>query len=280
MSTADILPEAEPTIDSNEWSGPAPLLPTPERVSQFLEMDIETVRTMFINVNERAGLVDRIIAEQDALANVHNNITHEEISALVNIAGERLALNPTMDLEELEFTLHEARSTFAANSHFLEASSPHALDSGEAKAAVLEKVTDSKVKAETTEERSLWAKAWDVITYMPRKHPVITALIALAAAGWGIYALWDYLGEAIVIPNPMDGAADVANELVAPVGGEFGAINDGGIVPPNLDIPDPGAPTYDPGAGTPDVFASPQTPDVPTPTVNPKISDLYPDGPN
>ncbi|PJA67681.1 hypothetical protein CO157_03145, partial [Candidatus Peregrinibacteria bacterium CG_4_9_14_3_um_filter_49_12] len=132
-------------------------------------------------------------------------------------------------------------------------------------------------------------KAWDAITYLPRKHPVITALLALAGAAWGIYALWDYLGEIIIVPNPIEGAGEVAETVVAPTGGEFSAIAEGEIAGPNLGtgVPSAQPPVPSPNVPAPNsgIFASPAAPPpnapMPPPASPPiKNPDLfYPDGP-
>lgn len=240
MSTVDNLamPDDLSMDDGNESLEVRPLLPTPERVSQLLEMSIDDVRSMYGSADQRLHLVDEIMEQRDELIGVHNNIYRDEIEELINIAGEHIERNPDLDLAELELHLHEAQATLAAKRDFFLETSPDEFPEGaEDKAAILEKMKESEVATGSKEERSMWRKAWDAVTWLPRKHPVITALLALAATAWGIYAVWDLLGEAIIVPNPMDGAAGVAETLVPPTGGEFGAIPQGGIAPPNSVLP-------------------------------------------
>lgn len=277
-------------LDGQEAVEMRPLIPTPERLHQLLEMDLETVERLYMSASERSELVDIIMSQQEALSEYHNNIYRDEIAELIRIGGERLANDPEVSLSELENTLLEVQRTLAAKRDFLTETSPDDIPEGaEEKGALLERVKESEVRTEDKEERSMWRKAWDTITYLPRKHPVITALLALAGAAWGIYALWDYLGEIIIVPNPIEGAGEVAETVIAPTGGDFAAIAEGEIAGPNLgnvapsaqpSVPSPIAPA--PNSG---IFASPAAPPpnapIPPPA-SPPINNpdqFFPDGP-
>ena len=269
MSATAVQPEAMP--DRQESQEVKPLIPTPERLSELLEMDINEVRRMYQSATERGQLVDQIMAEQETLSEHHSNIYRDEMEELIRVGGEQLASNPEASLFELEQALTEVQQTLAAKRDFLTETSPGDIPEGaEEKAALLERVKESEVASKTEKEKSLWRKAWDAVTWLPRKHPIITTLLALAGAAWGIYLLWDYLAEVIVVPNPMEGAGEVADTVVAPTGGAVEGIPQGEIALPNSELPTPGPQDYfNPGGNTPsDIFASPTQPPPPPVTGN------------
>lgn len=235
------MPEAPREIlpDRSEAVEVRPLIPTPERLSQLLEMDIEDVRRMYVSVGERGRLVDEIMAQRDTLQEYHSNIYREELEELVRVGGEHLSTNPEASLPELERTLSEVQQMLAAKRDFMTETSPGRVpDDG--KEAVLQKVEESKAEAKTEKERGFWGKVWDTVTWLPRKHPVVTALLLMAGTAWGLYALWSYLGDIIIVPNPMEGAGEVADTVIQPTGGNFKAIPEGGIDPPTLNRPSTG----------------------------------------
>ena len=118
---------------------------------------------------------------------------------------------------------------------------------------------------------------WQKVSEFPKNHPIITTILALAAAAGGMYLLWEYLGAAIIVPNTMEGAVPVAEELLAPTGGAFEAIPQGGIAPPNVTLPTEGLTPYIPGTpGAPPPFAAPGM-EVPTPPPDP--GDFFQFGP-
>jgi len=158
-------------------------------------------------------------------------------------------------MELLDETLQEVQKTLAAKRDFLLETSPDNLPDDE-KQELLSRLEESEGEAKTEEERSLWRKAWDAVTWLPRKHPVITLLLALAAAAWGIYYFWDQLAALIAIPNPAKGAAEVAREIAAPTGGEVVGIPQGalpGPTAPPVDIPLPQGGGVSPGEIVPDL---------------------------
>jgi hypothetical protein len=73
-------------------------------------------------------------------------------------------------------------------------------------------------------------KSWE----FAYNHPGTTALIVAAAVAGGLYLAW---GLPVPIPNPIEGAAEVAGEIAAPTGGAFDAIPQGQMVPPNFTDP-------------------------------------------
>lgn len=272
MSLTAFEPSASPDenlslggLDGAETVDVRPLIPTPERLHQLLEMDLETVERLYTTSSERSELVDIIMSQQESLSEYHNNIFRDEMSELIRVGGDRLANNPEVSLSELENTLLEVQRTLAAKRDFLIETSPEELPEGaEDKAALLERVKESEVATEDKHEKGLWRKAWDTITWLPRKHPVVTALLALAGAAWGIYALWDYLGEIIIVPNPIEGAGEVAETVVAPTGGEVTGVAQGNAALPNSTLPAEGLEGYNPNSPQqPGVFANPNAPAEP-----------------
>ena len=267
-SPAEALPEVEPDgkIESLEVR---PLIPTPERLSQLLEMDISDVETMYASAEQRGDLVEKIMSQQETLSEYHNNIYRGDMEELIRIGSERLADDPTMSIELLDETLHEVQNSLSAKRDFLMETSPDALPDDE-KQQLLARIEESEEGANSEEERSMWRKAWDAVTWLPRKHPVITVLLAMAAAAWGLYAFWDQLAELIVVPNPIEGAGEVAGEIAAPTGGEVSGIPQGDIALPGTGAPgEVPVPEY-PGEVVPDLATGTSAPpDVPAGSVAP-----------
>lgn len=112
---------------------------------------------------------------------------------------------------------------------------------------------------QSPEKAGIFRTAFEKVKNFASNHKATIALLAIVAALVGGYFAWNYLGTLIPIPNPMEGAAGVADAIAAPAGGAFEAIPQGDIVPPNLfpgsvapDLPLPPMPT-----GTPaDFFPS------------------------
>ncbi|KKW38654.1 MAG: hypothetical protein UY87_C0066G0015, partial [Candidatus Peribacteria bacterium GW2011_GWC2_54_8] len=102
MSATATQPEAMP--DRQETAEVQPFIPTPERLSQLLEMDIGEVRRMYQSATERGQLVDQIMAEQETLSEYHSNIYRDEMEELIRVGSEQLAKNPDVSLFELEET--------------------------------------------------------------------------------------------------------------------------------------------------------------------------------
>src|SRR3989344_1597265 len=85
MSATAVQPEAMP--DRQESQEVKPLIPTPERLSELLEMDINEVRRMYQSATERGQLVDQIMAEQETLSEHHSNIYRDEMEELIRVGG-------------------------------------------------------------------------------------------------------------------------------------------------------------------------------------------------
>jgi hypothetical protein len=123
------------------------------------------------------------------------------------------------------------------------------------------------------EKKGLFRRVWESIKSFPRKHPIVTTILVLAAAAGGMYLLWRYLANVIPVPNPMDGASSVANEVAAPTGGAFDAIPMGEVVPPNTGTL-PSASPLSPPSLPPEILANPAPP---LPPGKPLPTDLFPD---
>ena len=93
MTATDALPEAVPD-KGQESVEVRPLLPTPERLSQLLEMDRKDVEAMYISAEARGKLVDTIMEHKEELKADHNNIYRGEMEELIRVGAERLANDP------------------------------------------------------------------------------------------------------------------------------------------------------------------------------------------
>ncbi|MDD4319767.1 MAG: hypothetical protein PHW10_05595 [Candidatus Peribacteraceae bacterium] len=136
----------------------APFIPTPERVSQFLEnMKPSEVEAQLKSNEGRQQLFKTLMQHEDHLRKIHN-FNPEDLRKQLDLVGETL----------------------------------------QKKKAFMEDV-------KSPEKKGLFRRAWDKIKGFPRKHPVITAILVLAAiagvgAGIAYYAgslelLWHKAGE-------------------------------------------------------------------------------------
>jgi len=200
-----------------------------ENVEYLVDRNIDEVYTELKSVEGR----DRLYAE------------------LMKNEGKIKAAYPNFDAGDLRNQLDLMGETLDQKENFLKDSS----DASEQPAQASEATVEEK------------KTAWQKIKEFPKKHPFITTLLVLAAAAGGMYLLWHYLGAAIIIPNTMDGAAAVADEVIAPTGGAFNAIPQGGILGPNVTLPVEGLQPYIPGpVPTPGIFAAPgAVPPMPPP---------------
>jgi hypothetical protein len=192
----------------------------PELLGQYLEMDHEEVLELLMTTEGRESLYDKLIEHQDLLEEQFPDLDIVQIRS---------------DLEALGRDLELKKDVLGEKERFLgDVSSP--------------------------EKKGMFRKAWESVRGFAKKHKIVVALLAMAAAAAGGYLAWNYLGVLIPIPNPMEGAAGVADVLVAPTGGAFEAIPQWEIVPPNLL----------PGSSSPNL----PLPPMPTGTA----SDFFPPG--
>jgi hypothetical protein len=241
MSDIISQPEKAPNSGSDSTEIES-FLPTPDVLSGLLGKEDAEIFEMYINASKRAELVDGIMEHEEDLCSRYeglDNIDKLEMESLIAAAGEQMIKDPSMqqNIHELREILTVTRQSLAAERQFLEETDPNG--AGE-KEAALTRIKDSEKGSGDKEKRSLWKKAWDVVTWMPRNHPIITTILAIAAISWGAYMVWGLLSEALIIPNPMTGAAEVAETVVAPTGGAVTGIPQTGIPLPSNPVPPSG----------------------------------------
>jgi len=242
-------PSSAPTPEKREV---VPFLPTPERVSQFFELDVEKVRNMYKNTEARKELVDTIMSEKEELSIMHDNISRDEMEYLVHMAGERLRTEPDVALDKLEQHLIESHHMLKAKHDFLEETSPQKVkEEPDVKEKVKKKVKKSKEKAETKEKKTLWQRVWDTITWLPRKHPIIFSLLAMAGLAWGLSQIWDLFSKYLIIPKTAPGAVAAAETLAPPISEEMIAIPQSAIGGPGQVIEPSILQPYTPPGGVP-----------------------------
>ncbi|MBT4585603.1 hypothetical protein HOC67_01795 [Candidatus Peregrinibacteria bacterium] len=271
MSDIISQPEKAPNSGSDSTEIES-FLPTPDVLSGLLGKEDAEIFEMYINASKRAELVDGIMEHEEDLCSRYeglDNIDKLEMESLIAAAGEQMIKDPSMqqNIHELREILTVTRQSLAAERQFLEETDPNG--AGE-KEAALSRIKDSEKGAGDKEKRSLWKKAWDVVTWMPRNHPIITTILAIAAISWGAYVVWGLLSEALIIPNPMTGAAEVAETVVAPTGGAVTGIPQAEIALPNLPDPSRGSsyllePLNINNMPPPSATPSPPMPDIGTP---------------
>jgi hypothetical protein len=156
--------------------------PTPERVSQYLERNVNEVAAQMCSVDGRQQLYRELLQHKRDLRRAYPGFQSHDLQRQLELIGETLS--------KKDRYLRTVRSP---------------------------------------ERRSLWSKVWGGITYLPRKHPVITSVLLAAGAGWGIAKLFGLLGAAIPVPDTAAGRDAVAQELVPPAAPTdnkaFGAIS-------------------------------------------------------
>jgi len=198
----------------------SPFIPTPERLSQYLELKGDEVAVQLKSVEGRQRLFDKLMEHEEELQKIHA-FDPAELRRQLDVAGETIV---------------------AKEAYMKDVSSP--------------------------EKKGMFRRMWEKVKSFPRKHPIVTALLILAAAAGGMYLIWQYMP--VPVPNPMEGAAGAASELAPSTGGAFEAIPEGGI--PSLNTGPP--PYVSPGGAPPPPF-------VPPPPI-PDVSDpsfFYPKGP-
>lgn len=201
------LPGLQGNIDR-----PRPFIPTPERVSQYLELKAEEVSAQMKSVNGRQELFAKLMEHEADLRRDHADFNPESLRMQMDATGEAL----------------QAESTYLKD-------------------------------VKSPEKKGLFKRAWESIKGFPRKHPIVTTVLAAALVAGGLYYAWGYLGSIINIPNVAEGAGAVANEIIAPTGGAFEAVPQSGIALPST-IPAPSglapelAPVLPPTGTTLDLF--------------------------
>ena len=124
---------------------PAHFVPTPERVSQYLDLKTEEVEAQMKSVEGRTALFTQLMAEREALHRDHDAFDPEVVRLQMEAAGEALAAN--------ERYLQDIRSP---------------------------------------EKQGLMRRVWATVKGFPRKHPIVTLLLASAAVG-GVAGYLGYL---------------------------------------------------------------------------------------
>lgn len=169
-------------------------IPTPERVSQYLELKSDEVATQMKSVEGRKALYDQLIVHEKQLKKDHKNF-------------DAVALRSTMD---------DIGESLAANERYMK-------------------------DIRSPEKKGLFTRAWESVKAFPRKHPVVTALLATAALVGGVAAGFYLTGNMELLLSSV-GLSHLYGEKGAAAAAEtMGNLIDGATkVPDYFDAPEGG----------------------------------------
>lgn len=175
---------------------PEPFIPTPEKVSGYVDLRSDEVEAQMKSVEGRQGLYAQLMERQEDIRRDHADFAPEGLQGQLDDTAEALAAHET---------------------YLAEMNAP--------------------------EKKGMFSRAWDSIKSFPRKHPVVTTLLAAAAVAGGIAAGFYMAGEWELLMTSLGldkiaGLAGAAGEL-APVTPEVPPLPGGGIydVPPPMPTP-------------------------------------------
>ncbi len=223
MSSTESMPEARPDIGVG-----AEETESQDRVRQLHEQLLQGDVLEYLGY-ERGQIAD--LLHRDKRTEIFQRLMEKRKDVFPGIAADQLK----QDLESLSEYLDELAYLQRAHENY-------------------------KNDVQSPEKAGMLRSAFESVKGFAKRHPVVTTLLAAAAAVGGVYLAWNSLGGIIPVPNVMEGAAGVADSVAAPAGGAFEAIPQGDIVAPNMFSPS----------------ASGELPLPPAPTGTP--ADLYPPG--
>ncbi|MBT5237264.1 hypothetical protein HOL63_02740 [Candidatus Peregrinibacteria bacterium] len=170
MSTLETFPDTEP--DNAEVQAQAEFIPTPDRLSQYLEMDIGETIARLTSVEGRQVIFKDIEENQEHLREIYPEIDFDKVRHDLDVVGE----------------------TLQKKEDFLES---------------------------MDEEQGLLRRAWEHVKKFPKKHPVVTALLAAAlvtgtiATGFYMAGEWELFMSSVGLDKVLGGAG-AAGELIPP----------------------------------------------------------------
>lgn len=176
-------------------------IPTPERVSQYLELKTEEVSTQMKSVDGRKDLYAKLLEHEEDLKKDH----------------------PQFDALAMKSRLDEMGETLSANDRYMK-------------------------DIRSPEKQGLFRRAWETVKAFPRKHPIVTALLATAAVagavatGFYLAGSWELFMTSTGL-SKIFGVAEAAEEL-APLIPDTGPLPGAGTfdIPPPTSPPDIGMP--------------------------------------
>ncbi len=175
MSTQESLPTTPDAPMGDRSIEVAPqFFPTPERVSQFLEMETEKVSAELKSVEGRDRLFQALLEHEEYLRQLDPSFNPEKLRTQLDLVGESLTQ----------------------------------------KKAFLDDVNGENVSSakEKKERKGFFGRMWERVKNFGRNHPVITTLLAIALVVGGI-ALVHKIASAIELAQTGLGA-DVVKDFL------------------------------------------------------------------
>ena len=204
------------------------------------EGDLEEALQQYVSADGREEIFKSLVEDKDAVARItelYPNFNLDQFSSDLNSLGELLDKEKEYyhDVVELlrtrqRFFEDTVPGTYSFSEQELQSDS---LQGGDQIDNQLREITDQSSESDR-EKKNMFSRAWDSIRGFPRNHPIVTTLLALAAAAWGIAKIWGLLANLVPVPNMAPAVGGVINELggAAAGGAMLPAEGLGGVVPP------------------------------------------------
>ena len=204
------------------------------------EGDLEEALQQYVSADGREEIFKSLVEDKDAVARItelYPNFNLDQFSSDLNSLGELLD-------KEKEY-YHDVVELLRARQRFFEDTVPgtysfseqelqsDSLQGGDQIDNQLREITDQSSESDR-EKKNMFSRAWDSIRGFPRNHPIVTTLLALAAAAWGIAKSVGLLANLVQVPYMAPAVGGVINELGGAAAGRamLPAEGLGGVVPP------------------------------------------------
>ncbi|MDD5469606.1 MAG: hypothetical protein PHO92_02285 [Candidatus Peribacteraceae bacterium] len=167
-------PVTGPSGDETKVEAPKSFIPTPERLSQYLEMNIAEVDTALRSVEGRETLYSRIVEHEEDLKQLYPDFNPNGLREQLDLIGDVLRQK---------------------EAYMKDVSSP--------------------------EKKGLFRRAWDRVKGFAKRHPIVTALLAIAgiaaavAGGFYLTGNWELFLTSTGL-SKVFGSVDAAGEMITP----------------------------------------------------------------
>jgi|GEM_PF-3276600 hypothetical protein len=204
------------------------------------EGDLEEALEQYVSADGREEIFKSLVQDKEAVASItelYPNFDLDQFSSDLNSLGELL------DKEKEHY--HDVVELLKTRQRFFEETVPGSYSFSEEDLAsrssrgaegIDEQLRDiaDQTSESDQEKKNMFSRSWDSIRGFPRNHPIVTTLLAIAGAAWGISKIWGMLATVVPVPNMAPAVGGVINELggAAAEGAMLPAQGLGGVVPP------------------------------------------------